>query len=83
MKALERYVKKSGAKPYGATETKGKWKGSKGPQMDDQYAEENGKPVMDDKQDCDETDPSSAGSSAFESIKSKGPKKKQRTYLKD
>ncbi len=81
MKQLERYVKKSGGKahPYGGTETKGSWKGSKGPQMDDQYAEEDGKPVVEDSKDYDESE--AGGDKGIMSIKS-GGKKKQRSYLK-
>lgn len=79
MKNLERYIKKNNkTDPYGKTEPKGSWKGSKGPQMDDQYAEEEGKPINMDSEEYDE----SSGDDAVKSIKD-GGKKKQRSYLKD
>ncbi len=80
MKALERYVKKSGkAQPYGATKAKGDWKGAKGPQMKDQYAKETGTPITADDTAEEESEPS--GLKGYKSIKSGGAKKKQRSYL--
>lgn len=82
MKALEKYVKKTGKEPYGKTKPKGKWEGSKGPQMKDQYAPSTGgRKVVDDTKDFDETDPETAGIGAYESVRGYTPKKKQRSYL--
>lgn len=84
MKALDRYIKKTGKEPYGKTKPKGKWEGSKGPQKKDQYAEATGKKVVDDTKDFDETDPETSGIGAYEAVRGYGPKKnKQRSYLSD
>ncbi len=80
MKALERYVKKNGkSQPFGASKTKGKWEGAKGPQMADQYAETSGKKVVEDDKDMSESEPE--GMKGYESIKGYSKKKKQRSYL--
>lgn len=82
MKALERYVKKSGAAPFGKTKTKGSWEGPKGVKEKGQYASKTGKKVVEDSKDFDETDPSDAGIGAYESVRGYSPKKnKQRSYL--
>jgi hypothetical protein len=83
MKALERYVKKTGkASPFGKTKAKGSWKGPKGVKEKSQYAEKTGKKVVDDEKADDDTSTSSIG--AYESIRGFGKKKnKQRSYLDD
>lgn len=85
MKALERYIKKSGkAAPFGKTKAKGSWEGPTGVKEKDQYAETSGRKVVEDEKDYDETDPSEAGIGAYESVRGYGAKKnKQRSYLKD
>ncbi len=84
MKALERYVKKNSKdQPYGKSKSKGKWEGSKGPQMDDQYAESEGKGVVEDSTDSSEAEPT-GGMKGYESVKGYGAKKKkQRSYLSE
>lgn len=82
MKALERYVKKNKKDPYGKTKPKGKWEGPTGVKKDDQFAETDGKKVVNESASSDETDPATSGMGAYESIRSKG-KKKQRSYLDD
>lgn len=88
MKALERYVKKSGkAQPYGKTKPKGegRWEGPKGVKDSDQYADESsGKKVVDDTKDSDETDPATGTGKygAYEAVRGyKAKKNKQRSYL--
>lgn len=84
MKALERYVKKSGAAPYGKTKAKGTWKGPKGVKEKSQYAEKSGKKITDDTTAEDESDPATSGIGAYESVRGFGKKKnKQRSYLTD
>lgn len=78
MKALERYVKKNKATPYGKTKAKGKDKGGYGIEKKDQYAKTSGRKVVDDATADSETTPHTIG--AYESIRSSG-KKKQRSYL--
>jgi hypothetical protein len=84
MKALERYVKKSGkSEPYGETKGKGKWEGPKGVKEDDQYASASGKKVVEDDTDMGESTPSESGLKGYESVKGYGGKKKKRSYLSD
>lgn len=85
MKALDRYVKKTGkAHPYGKSKSKGSWEGGKGIKKDDQYAKESGRKVVEDEKDYEETDPGSkiGRYGAYESVRGyKGKKKSQRSYL--
>lgn len=81
MKALERYVKKNKAAPFGKSKG-GPWKGPKGVKEKDQYAKKSGKKITDDSKAESETDESSAGIGAYESVRGYGGKKKtQRSYL--
>ncbi len=83
MKALERYVKKSGkADPYGGSKAKGTWKGPKGVKSKSQYAKESGKKVVEDEKDFDESDPGEGVSKkgAYESLRA-AKKKKPRAYM--
>ena len=85
MKALERYVKKSGkSMPYGKTKPKGSDEGPDGVKMASQYAKTSGRKITDDAEADDETDPVTSGIGAYESVRGYGSKKnKQRSYLKD
>lgn len=86
MKALERYVKKNGKDPYGATKPKGggKWEGPKGVKEKSQYAKTAGKKITDDSKADMETDPETSGIGAYESLRGyKSKKNKQRSYLEE
>ena len=85
MKALERYVKKSGkSQPFGKSKPKGKLEGPDGVKKKDQFAKTSGRKVTDDTSADGETDPASAGIGAYESVRGYGGKKgKQRSYLND
>ncbi len=80
MKALERYIKKSGKAPFGKTKAKGKMEGE--PKGKDQFASTKGKPVEADSTASGESDLATGGIGAYESVRGyKGKKGKQRSYL--
>ncbi len=86
MKALDRYVKKSGkAHPYGEEKSKGSWKGPKGVKEKGQYAKESGRKVVDESADFDESDAGDAGIAGYESVRGYKAKKKdkKRSYLEE
>ena len=89
MKALERYVKKSGkTMPYGKSKPKGggKWEGPDGVKKADQYAPESGKSITEGSPEEEATE-SASEEAAEDGAKAMGglgaKKKKKRAYMSE